>query len=138
MGRELRMVPPDWQHPRDAKRGSLIPLLNRDVLEYQNEETPEDERVDEADLMPDFGDTATHFCMYEDTSEGTPISPVFGTREELARWLADNGASVFADMTISYEDWLAVIEKGSPGMIIGGGKPPRPAIPGDQEKDSTD
>jgi len=30
--------------------------------------------------------------MWEDTSEGSPISPVFKTAEELAQWLEDNGA----------------------------------------------
>jgi hypothetical protein len=46
--------------------------------------------------------------MYEDTSEGTPISPAFGTPETLAQWLADTGASASGDMTATYEEWLNV------------------------------
>lgn len=50
--------------------------------------------------------------MYETTTEGTPISPSFATKEELARWLADTGASAFGALTASYEEWLAMIERG--------------------------
>jgi len=71
------------------------------------------ERPDPSDYMPDFPDgTATHWMMYEDTSEGTPISPAFETPEELARWLADNHASAFGSFTASYDDWLATIKQG--------------------------
>lgn len=75
------------------------------------------------DYMPNWPDAQrTHLMMYEDTSEGTPISPAFATPEELARWLADNGASSFADMTASYEQWLRVCNGGyAPSMVMHGG-----------------
>ena len=61
------------------------------------------------DYMPDWPDEQrTHYMMYENTSEGTPISPAFATPEELARWLVDNKASAFADQTASYEAWLNI------------------------------
>ena len=61
--------------------------------------------------------------MYEDTSEGTPISPVMETPEKLARWLVDNNASAFAGQTATYEHWLAVCKGGwAPSMIAVGGK----------------
>lgn len=47
--------------------------------------------------------------MWETTSEGSPISPVFETPEELARWLADTGASSCGYQTESYETWLGFI-----------------------------
>lgn len=80
------------------------------------------ERPDPDDYMPDWEDQErTHLQMYEDTSEGTPISPVMETAEELARWLADNGASAFGKMTATYEQWLATIHRGSaPSMIFDG------------------
>jgi len=66
------------------------------------------------EFMPNWSEAErTHFMMYEDTSEGTPISPAFATAEELARWLADTGASAFADMTATYEQWLSTIRRGS-------------------------
>ena len=63
--------------------------------------------------MPDWPESErTHLQMYESTSEGTPISPVMETPEQLARWLADTGASAFAGMTATYEQWLAVARGG--------------------------
>lgn len=50
--------------------------------------------------------------MWENTSEGSSISPVFETPEELARWLADNGASSFGNDTATYEQWLGMIGVG--------------------------
>jgi hypothetical protein len=69
--------------------------------------------------MPDWPEAErTHWQMYESTSEGTPISPVCASPEELAHWLADNGASAFADMTATYEQWLATIQSGSALSMI--------------------
>lgn len=167
MGRELRMVPPDWVHPYDFNEGaranvrgeciSLRPLHARDfaraladwqegkrqwdagmVQDWSAEggwkrrgddvksktyEEWDGECPRERDYMPTFAPgTATHYQMYETTSEGTPISPVFDTPEKLARWLTDNGASAFGDSTASYEGWLRVARGGyAPSMVIGGG-----------------
>ena len=145
MGREVRMVPKDWQHPKNEK-GKFIPLLSGDfeqddkewnegyahwllgeVKDYAtNGWSPVDDnhrwtrftdyhgsRPSPEDYMPRFADgMATHLMMYEDTSEGTPISPAFATPEELARWLADSGASSFAGYTATYEQWLATCKRG--------------------------
>ncbi len=72
------------------------------------------------DYMPDWpAERRTHLMMYEDTSEGTPISPAFETPEELARWLADNNASAFGSSTASYEAWLRVARGGwACGLIV--------------------
>lgn len=148
MGREVRMVPPRWEHPRDSK-GQYIPLHGGDfaavLLDWNRgaqkwkEGFREDWRSEgkkwvriepehkhntyaewagsrprKDEYMPRFRKgTATWFRMYENTSEGTPISPAFATPEELARWLADTGASAFASMTATYEQWLATIMRGS-------------------------
>ena len=50
--------------------------------------------------------------MWETTSEGSPISPVFASPEDLASWLASNGASSFGSLTASYDEWLAMIMQG--------------------------
>lgn len=147
MGREVRMVPPGWEHPKD-KRGSLIPLLRQTRNEYVAEKAAW-ERKDMAALpsyvlprfldeytyeewagtinkgprMPDFEPgTATHFRMYETCSEGAPISPAFATAEELARWLADNGASAMGSRHALYEEWLRMIRVGTAcsGVMSGG------------------
>ena len=165
MGREVRMVPPDWVHPYDFNdrsrahvRGSCVslrPLLSGNfdeaLADWQREraqwdaglvrdyskdgeawtQRPDDCSADDwhgvrpepGDYMPAFAPgTATHCQMYETTSEGTPISPVFATPEELARWLTDNGTSAFGDTTASYEGWLRVAKGGyaCSGVMIGG------------------
>lgn len=134
MGREVRKVPADWQHPKDERRGSYKPLYPGDRYEPQKKdwlamlaEKGLQEALDyhgnppnKEDYMPDWpAEQCTHLMMYEDTSEGTPISPAFKTPEELARWLTDNGASAFGGMTATYEGWLATIGDGySVGMVF--------------------
>lgn len=71
------------------------------------------EKPSQYDYMPDWSDEErTHLQMYETCSEGTPISPVMETPEELAKWLTDNKASAFALMTATYEEWLSCCKKG--------------------------
>ena len=92
MGREVRMVPSSWKHPKNDE-GEYEPI--------------------EADEMPEWSENqATHYRMYETCSEGTPISPPMETPEALARWLADNNASAFGGMTATYEQWLSTIKRG--------------------------
>ena len=127
MGREVRKVPADWKHPKDEHTGRYKPLYDgswyaerkkewldmlaekglQETLDYHGN-PPNAE-----DYMPDWPEAErTHLMMYEDTSEGTPISPAFKTPEELARWLADNRASSFGSDTATYEQWLAMIGDG--------------------------
>lgn len=146
MGREVRRVPKDWKHPKDA-RGRHVPLLGgsfkADAEEWDKGnglwqqgahphqrkypdtadmafEDWEGARPDARDYMPDWPDSErTHYQMYEDTSEGTPLSPVMGSPEELARWLVDNKASAFAGQTASYEAWLRVAKgEWAPSAVI--------------------
>lgn len=72
-------------------------------------------KPDPANFMPDFSGIDPDllgYCMYETTSEGTPISPVMASPESLARWLADNEASAFGGMSASYEQWLSTCRTG--------------------------
>lgn len=63
--------------------------------------------------MPTFAPgAATHYQMYEETSEGTPISPVHATPEDLATWLADNGANAGFGARCTRDEWLAMIGHG--------------------------
>jgi len=130
MGREVRMVSKDWQHPK-RDDGSYVPLLGgsysadeKEFLKIANEKglqeavdymgCPEKERY-----MPDWTENeATYYMMYENTSEGTPISPAFETPEELARWLTDNNASAFAGQTATYESWLRVARGGFACSVV--------------------
>jgi hypothetical protein len=140
MGREVRRVPADWGHPYDHARQQLKPLhdgFSEDAKDWDKraaawergeledwqtqaarEKHPRFEDYDgprpvPEDYMPDWPvEKRTHWQMYETCSEGTPISPVCATPEELARWLADNHASAFASMSATYEQWLGTIRRG--------------------------
>lgn len=74
-----------------------------------------------ADYMPDWPEAErTHFQMYETCSEGSPISPVLASPEEVARWCADNGASAFGSQTADYKSWLRVAYGGYvPSAVMG-------------------
>lgn len=145
MGREVRKVPKNWEHPKD-RNGQYQPLYDRDFetvaeewmkncLLWAEGKHPDQTKYDntpkyfwqwagnppdEKYYRPKWTDEErTHIQMYENTSEGTPISPVMETPEELAKWLADNNASAFGGMTATYEQWLATIKRGyAVGMVM--------------------
>lgn len=62
--------------------------------------------------------------MWETTSEGSPISPIFDDPQSLARWLADEEVSTFGSMTTTYERWLSMImgPGSAPSAVIADGK----------------
>jgi hypothetical protein len=134
MGREVRRVPPNWEHPKKAEynprtyttRETYQPLYDRDVesawaewlerwnkwiggefaevradspdLNY-NENEPYRHLCDWDGMPPDpeyyrpkwLDGEATWYQLYETVSEGTPLTPPFETKEELAQYLAEQG-----------------------------------------------
>ena len=99
----VRKVPEDWRHPKD-EHGRYIALLPGYYLEESREEWEElveeferegrtrkeaEEHVNSTqftvkpeDYMPQWDESKlTHFQLYEDTSEGTPVSPVMSIEE---------------------------------------------------------
>lgn len=138
MGRELRRVPADWQHPKDEYRDRHKPLYYgaggryekraREWLTEANKwatgERPDYADEDAPEFYWDWGgappqaedymlvgvpDAAcTHFQLYEDTSEGTPCGPVFATIEEVAEHAAEH-ATTFASFRASKADWLKIL-----------------------------
>lgn len=108
MSREVRMVPANWEHPKDYK-GHYLPLYDAKDIEGDAREGYD---ISNLMYMPKWTpEEATHLMMYESISEGTPISPAFSTAEELARWLTDNNANRFCGQTASYEEWLGMIRQ---------------------------
>lgn len=97
MGREIRNVPEQWQHPRydetDATRPSMIghhrpqfeeTLAQRMAQDPESAASPEHYR-------PAHLAGGTHVQLYESATEGTPISPVFPDVASLAQHLSTNG-----------------------------------------------
>jgi hypothetical protein len=71
-------------------------------------------------LEPPYGQG---WQMWEDTSEGSPISPVFKTAKQLAKWLEDNNASAMGSQTATASQWMAMIKaKSAPSGVMIGGK----------------
>jgi hypothetical protein len=131
MGRKVRN---DWVHPQGKNGERYKPLFPGKYYEERANEfmkKANQEGLQEAidycgnppdinNFMPDWSENEkTHFMMYENTSEGTPISPAFETPEKLAQWLVDNNASAFGSETASYEAWLNICKgEWAPSMLF--------------------
>lgn len=72
MGREILRVPKGFEHPRDED-GELIPGAHLELLWYASEEEK------------------PCFQIYENLSEGSPVSPVFNSEDEMRFWLNTQG-----------------------------------------------
>jgi len=99
MGREIRRVPKDWQHPQDSK--GYIPMYDQDyeaaLAEWQQEKAEEDWHGDPPDpayYRPAFTDDPMHYQIYETVTEGTPTSPVFASLDEMVAWLIAEGRNL--------------------------------------------
>jgi hypothetical protein len=105
MSREVRPVALDWEHPRAGGTYSdgsprYIGLHSREDLRFRlewNAEHPDDEDarepIDLSEYMPEIPEGTPHGLQYYETvSEGSPISPVCATKEELAAWLSSSEA----------------------------------------------
>jgi hypothetical protein len=124
MGREIRMVPPNWEHPKD-ERGNYISMYDEDFesavadwkkeyCQWENGEHPDHEEdcefwewygdpPDRESYRPKFTEEPTWFQMYETVSEGTPVSPPFAAKEELVDYLVENGD--FWDQSRGHGGW---------------------------------
>lgn len=114
MGREIRRVPLDWEHPRDED-GHYIPLHDRTyeeaaeewlqaLLRWEAGEDPARERSgiryyweyagpppEPEHYRPAWESEPTGFQVYETVSAGTPVSPVFASLDDLRAWLLAQG-----------------------------------------------
>lgn len=115
MGRELRRVPPNWEHPkddeghyRDMKDRTFDDAMTDWLAEYEKwkadperEGPPTMERFADwwggpprpEDHRPAFDSEPTAYQVYQNVTEGTPVSPVFETAKELRAWLLGQGHS---------------------------------------------
>lgn len=121
MGREIRRVPPNWQHPKEMGRNGKEDykrLLDEDFDSAAKEWKEEFAKWESGDFPSHASDEskalefwewhgrppdrdsyrpawkegeATWFQVYETVSEGTPVSPPFATREELVEYLVAHG-----------------------------------------------
>lgn len=66
--------------------------------------------------------TGDGWQLWEDVTEGSPISPVFATKELLARWLSEHGERGSGRNCYTYETWLAFLGEGyAPSFVMANG-----------------
>lgn len=101
--REVRPVAKGWEHPRapghfrDDGTPAYRPLYSRADLVEHAAADPEDgdEELGPERYMPPVPEgQPCDYVLYETTSEGTPVSPAFGSLEELAAWCESNPGEV--------------------------------------------
>jgi hypothetical protein len=157
MGREIRRVPVDWQHPKYLHQYLGHPLeevfhpcideVYEDALARHQEQRRRWDADDEplewggrrSEVLVKYPETtfeewvgeppdpayyrsrkwtaaeATAFQFYETVSEGTPLSPVCKTREEMVEWLVTDGGR---DGPMSRKGAEAFVGQGwAPSMI---------------------
>jgi hypothetical protein len=146
MGVAIRRVPPDWVHPKDAD-GNFLPMYDddyesashrwlEDLMAWERGDHPERKKADEAgyrfywDWMcpppdsrlyrPRFDAEPTCYQLYENTSEGTPISEVFATLEEFTQYLLDRGHSQKAVRVFLEKGFAASMFIGKDGTYLEG------------------
>ena len=58
------------------------------------------------------------YQLWQTVSEGGPVSPVFDTREELARWLSEDGNDRGITTGTTFEQWMRFLDAGwAPSMM---------------------
>lgn len=106
MSREIRRVPSDWQHPRDSN--GYKPLYDRSyetALQEWVKYEEEDPKPDPNYYRPKWEEEPTHHQIYEGVTEGTPVSPVFASQDEMKDWLLSEGFSEHASSKFIEIGW---------------------------------
>ena len=115
MGREIRKVPADWEHPKNA-HGNFEPMFNESFDKRSDPEGGDDPSW----YRPEWTDEErTHYQLYETVTEGTPMSPPFATKEELGNWMFDNPDPVWGDRSRKAIEAFLEAEWSISMMVIG-------------------
>ena len=95
MGREIRKVPAGWVHPRYSQDAGHLAREYRpqfqETMSRRIAEDPESVGSNPDDYRPEHLEGGDHFQLYENTTEGTPRSPVFASVEDLLDHLVQQG-----------------------------------------------
>lgn len=94
MGREIRRVIPNWEHPMEQEtehhEKEFIPLRNESYEEAVEEVGSE--FLDPYDYRPYWNsEEMTWYQLYETVTYGTPLSPPFEFPEQLVDYLVNQG-----------------------------------------------
>lgn len=144
VSREIRRVPPNWEHPRNPETGRFIPLYDKSYEEESAkwlagcaswEDGTHTDLVEDPTMKQRFphywdfhggppdqdvcrpawkDDEATAYQVYETVSEGTPMSEVFLEEAHIIDWCIEQGYSESAAKRFVEKKWAPS------GMIFGG------------------
>jgi hypothetical protein len=146
MGREIRRVPLDWEHPKeDGKYLALYDKTYEDakaewlagLASWQNGTHPD--LIDNPEFQkkyeywewstgppnresyrPEFTSDPVGYQIYETVSEGTPASPVFATEEEIIEYLVAQGYTPTAATQFVKDKWaISMVYTPQTGLIDG-------------------
>lgn len=123
MGYTIRRVPKDWNHPKDS-RGYYKPLYDQDYETESNlwkdgyvkfykrgmDKQLNCEYWEYGGMPPDSefyrpkwdSKQCTNYMLYENTSQGTPVSPSFENINDLTKWFYENQVSLFGSHRYNY------------------------------------
>lgn len=147
MGRELVMVPPNWEHPKEVRRWGeedYKPMFNRDyesakkewidgLVSWEKGERPSHFKSQDVkeywtycgqpperdDYVPFRQEECSWFQVWETVSEGTPVTPPFETKDELIDYLCSNGD--FWDQSRGAGPWT---RENATAFVMGSGYAP--------------
>lgn len=98
MWREIRKVPEDHKH--DMKNGRYIPMLSIEFYdkyykwisreEFYDGHWDDEEYYNLCMNQSSYHKKWSYYQLYENVSDGTPLSPAFKTQSELKNWLINN------------------------------------------------
>lgn len=142
MGRVIRRVIPGWEHPKrvyDDGVERFIPMLDDDfetaasvwISEFEawreGKYSLSDEKLffweevappnrEEYRPIQWSEEDATAYQIYEDVTEGTPVSPVFLLQQEMREWLLQEGYSEYAVDRFIEHGWAPSATVGRDGV----------------------
>jgi len=137
MGREIRKVPANWDHPKRAD-GHYQPICNytwREAVTSHFKDNlpwylwpPRHWRFikewfecwpDKEYHRPEFEAEPTHYQIYENITEGTPVSPVFTSKDDLIDWLIGQGHSRKASERFAEDEYVPSMVMSGQGIFVG-------------------
>lgn len=138
MSRAIRRVPANWKHPKDSA-GRFIPMgetpyavaeeewqkgaLNHDPAKHdgQSYKSIAGERPSKDCYIEYDPKDAPWWQAYEETSNGTPVTPPFASKEELIEHLMDYGMKHYkTQMSKEAAEKFIEMEWLPTGMILDG------------------
>jgi len=118
-GREIRRVPLDFDWPIGITWPGTYPVTPESIKWKGSKdnywEMYHKYKIDSKEVQPPKG---KGFQLWETVDEGSPITPVFKSKDELAEFCERKRVSLFGDAIATKEEWLQFFAGKRVGNII--------------------